>query len=85
MRARVGLGFFGFGLGSGSGLAIFVSEPVGLLNFAIKYCAKSRIYLELRARACLGFQKRLWNDSGPGLIGLWAYVVRAQHQARDKT
>ena len=24
----------------------------------------------------------LWNDSGPGLIGLWAYVVRAQHQAQ---
>ena len=24
----------------------------------------------------------LWSDSGPGSIGLWAYVVRAQHQAR---
>ena len=24
----------------------------------------------------------LWNDSGPGLIGLMAYVVRAKHQAR---
>ena len=24
----------------------------------------------------------LWNDSGPGLIGLMAYEVRAKHQAR---
>ena len=24
----------------------------------------------------------LWNNSGPGFIGLSAYVVRAQHRAR---
>ena len=53
IRVQVGLG----SSISGSGLAIFVSEPVGLLNFAINYCALSRIYLNLCARACLGFQK----------------------------
>ena len=25
--------------------------------------------------------RRLWNDSGPGFIGLLAYVVRAKQQA----
>ena len=52
-RARV----FDYGSGSGSGLAIFISEPVGLKNFAIKNSAISRIYKNLCARACSGFQK----------------------------
>ena len=48
---------FDLGLGSGSGLAMVVSEPFGLLSFAIKYCAMSWIYLNHCAQACLGFQK----------------------------
>ena len=48
----------------------------------------SRIFINLCAQAyssLLGLSKKptgLWYDSGPGLIGLWGYVVRAQHQAR---
>ena len=53
LRARV----YDFGFGPGSGLASFVSEPVGLLNFLMKYRTMSRIYINLCARACSGFQK----------------------------
>ena len=75
LRARVLV----FGLGSGSGLGIFVSEPVGLLNFAIKHCAMSRIYTNLCARAYSGLQKspRALERFRPGLNRAWPRPVPA--------
>ena len=72
LRASLG---FRFRARNGLGIAKFALKPVGLLKFALKLGCNGKVKAKLLV---IKKARRFWSNSGPGFIGLWAFVVQAQ-------